>query len=109
MLSVSKILSERFNKFVTEGRDHDFHRGELAWRLANQSGKVAGENQSLGMIEEAPFFGLELHPSAAGSAGLLTNTYAQVLETLAVIRLSDYTQRVIPRPAQSLGLVIRRG
>jgi 3-oxosteroid 1-dehydrogenase len=69
----------RFNKFVTEGRDHDFHRGELAWRLANQSGKVAGENQSLGMIEEPPFFGLELHPSAAGSAGLLTNTYAQVL------------------------------
>lgn len=69
---------ERFNGFVKAGRDTDFHRGELAWRLA-KSDVAAGTNPTLGAIAKPPFYGIELHPSSLSSAGLLVNASAQVL------------------------------
>jgi 3-oxosteroid 1-dehydrogenase len=69
---------DRFNAFVEAGRDSDFHRGELAWRLA-KSEKPVGVNPTLGTIAKPPFYGIELHPSALASAGLLVNASAQVL------------------------------
>jgi 3-oxosteroid 1-dehydrogenase len=68
----------RFNGFARAGRDEDFHRGELEWRLANVE-PVAGQNRTLGPLEQSPFYGIELHPAGGGSAGLLTNARAQVL------------------------------
>ena len=68
----------RFNAFVEAGRDSDFHRGELAWRLAKSTMPV-GVNPTLGAIATPPFYGIELHPSALASAGLLVNASAQVL------------------------------
>jgi 3-oxosteroid 1-dehydrogenase len=44
---------ERFNSFAKAGRDADFKRGELAWRLANEH-LDAGKNQSLGTPVEPP-------------------------------------------------------
>ena len=72
---------ECFNQFARAGRDEDFRRGERAWRLADRAEMPPGSNQSLGTIEVPPFFGIELHPSAVGSAGLLTNAHGQVLNT----------------------------
>ena len=69
---------ERFNGFVRAGRDLDFKRGELAWRLA-KADLPMGANPSLGSLCEPPFYGIELHPSGLESAGLLSNACAQVL------------------------------
>jgi 3-oxosteroid 1-dehydrogenase len=69
---------KRFNSFVKAGRDTDFHRGELAWRLA-KSDAAPGVNPTLGTIAKPPFYGIELHPSSLSSAGLLVNASAQVL------------------------------
>jgi 3-oxosteroid 1-dehydrogenase len=69
----------RFNGFAEAGRDEDYHRGEIRWRLANRSGGNQ-RNPGLGTIERAPFYGLELHPSlGTSSAGLLTNDHGQVI------------------------------
>jgi 3-oxosteroid 1-dehydrogenase len=69
----------RFNRFAEAGKDEDFHRGEIRWRLANRSGATSA-NTGLGTIAQPPFYGLELHPSlGTSSAGLLTNEHAQVI------------------------------
>ena len=73
--------ASRFNAHARTGADPDFRRGELAWRLAHDSDMPAGLNQSLGTIEQPPFYGIALRPSGASSAGLLTNADAQVLSS----------------------------
>jgi len=47
------------------------------WKLAQDA--AAGKNPRLGAIASAPFYGIALHPSPAGSAGLDTNTKGQVM------------------------------
>jgi 3-oxosteroid 1-dehydrogenase len=68
----------RFNGFVAAGADTDFHRGEHAWRLA-QDPAARGTNQSLGTIEQPPFYGIELRPAGGCSTGILTNEFSQVM------------------------------
>jgi 3-oxosteroid 1-dehydrogenase len=69
----------RFNDFARNGSDDDFGRGRKKWSTgAPLPGKTV-KNASLGTIEVAPFYGLQLHPSAFASAGLLTNIHAQVI------------------------------
>jgi 3-oxosteroid 1-dehydrogenase len=70
---------ERFNDFACSGVDQDFHRGELKWKLASSKGRSSGKNPALGTIEIGPFYGVELLPSIANSAGLLANSEGQVL------------------------------
>lgn len=60
-----------------QGRDEDFGRGELKWTLAKE--KRGKAPRSLGTLQRAPYYGIELNPTVAGSAGLLTNRHAQVL------------------------------
>jgi 3-oxosteroid 1-dehydrogenase len=69
---------ERFNDFARVGIDQDFHRGELKWKLASAKGR-ASKNPALGTIQGSPFYGVELLPSIANSAGLVANTAAQVM------------------------------
>jgi 3-oxosteroid 1-dehydrogenase len=69
---------ERFNDFARVGIDQDFHRGELKWKLASAKGR-ASKNPALGTIQASPFYGVELLPSIANSAGLVANTAAQVM------------------------------
>jgi succinate dehydrogenase/fumarate reductase flavoprotein subunit len=73
----------RFNGFARTGVDEDFRRGAVQWTLAEgnwgeKDGKKIYANPRLGEIKEGPFYGIELHPSAFASAGLLTNKHAQV-------------------------------
>jgi len=68
---------ETFNGFAEEGVDGDFGRGEQRWALA-QAVKPT-KNRSLGPLEKAPFYGIELKPCGLGSAGLSANEYGQVI------------------------------
>ncbi len=68
---------QRFNGFVERGKDEDFGRGQVKWTLAAE--QRGGAPRSLGTLSKPPFYGLELRPSAASSAGLLTNRHAQLL------------------------------
>lgn len=76
--------AERFNANSMQGKDPDFHRGERAWSLArreswNNDSPGSRVNPTLGEVSLAPFYGVELHPSAFCSAGLVTDARAQVL------------------------------
>lgn len=67
--------SARFNRDSHAGQDSAFHRGETAWgQLRFRPG------QTLGALETPPFFGIELHPTALGSAGVRTDCDARALD-----------------------------
>ncbi|MFN2646238.1 MAG: FAD-binding protein, partial [Burkholderiales bacterium] len=70
-----QATAERFNRFAQQDKDEDFRRGEMAWRLAKEGGKA----RSLGAIDKAPFYGVELQPSAISSAGLAADARGRVL------------------------------
>jgi 3-oxosteroid 1-dehydrogenase len=74
-----KNTIERFNGFAAKGVDEDFHRGEKYWSTGHPIGRDGVKNPSLGTLAEPPFYGLELHPSAFASAGLITNKHGQVM------------------------------
>ena len=69
---------ERFNRFVSKGKDEDFGRGSENWSK-NYSGDLTNANPNLGRLEKGPFYGIQLHPAAISSAGLLTNEGGQVM------------------------------
>jgi 3-oxosteroid 1-dehydrogenase len=71
--------AERFNGFARKGSDDDFGRGRKKWSTGAPLPGKEVKNASLGTIEVAPFYGLQLHPSAFASAGLLANIHAQVI------------------------------
>ena len=60
------------------GVDADFGRGNELWKLAEDAAAAARIRGSVA-IATPPFYGIELHPSPAGSAGLDTNTDGQVM------------------------------
>lgn len=75
----------RFNAFAEEGVDGDYGRGVERWSPASRESWARDSvdnypNPSLGPLLDQPFYGLELHPSAFASAGLLTDTSGQVLD-----------------------------
>lgn len=76
---------ERFNGFARKGADDDFARGTAAWSLAKKDQwrpTRADEryvNPSLGTLRIPPFYGVELHPSAFASAGLVADAQARVI------------------------------
>lgn len=70
---------ERFNDFAREGVDRDFGRGRSAYArfLGDPTHKP---NPSLGPIEQAPFYAVQLWPRDVGtSGGLVTDEFARVL------------------------------
>jgi 3-oxosteroid 1-dehydrogenase len=67
---------DRFNGFVAQGADADFHRGEHHWKLAASG---AGGRGSLGTVQKPPFYGIELHPAGGASAGLRTDAVGRVI------------------------------
>ena len=68
---------ERYNGFVTVGKDDDFHRGEKKWRLVKLSEPTT--NPTLGLISKPPFYGVTLGYTITSSAGLLADENGQVL------------------------------
>ena len=67
----SAVLHEevaRFNQVASQGGDDWFGRGATAYQLAFGDGDNH-PNPTLGVIERAPFFAVELHPSTSGHRG----------------------------------------
>lgn len=66
--------ARRFNSDVQQGRDSEHQRGETPWGLARLAPAA-----TLGAIEQAPFYGIRLHPTALASTGLLADSKARVV------------------------------
>jgi 3-oxosteroid 1-dehydrogenase len=70
---------ERFNGFARAGEDRDFGRGANAWDLA-WGDPAHAPNPSLGAVERAPFYALQVTPGAlATRGGLRVDAHARVL------------------------------
>jgi 3-oxosteroid 1-dehydrogenase len=75
-----KATVERFNGFAKAGRDEDFQRGERVYDrwLGDPFEKAAA--QSLGTVEEGPFYAIQLYPGDVSTfGGLVTDAEARVL------------------------------
>jgi 3-oxosteroid 1-dehydrogenase len=74
---------ERFNGFAQRGRDEDFHRGEHVyeqWQGDPLRTPPHSPAQSLGPIDKAPFYALQVFPGDVSTyGGLVTDTQARVL------------------------------
>lgn len=69
----------RFNGFVRQGRDDDFQRGESPYDHWVGDPLHAPSN-TLGAIEEGPFYAVQLYPGDVGTfGGLVTDVHARVL------------------------------
>ncbi len=70
----------RFNGFVAQGRDDDFHRGERVYDryFGDPTHKPS---PTLGTVTDAPFFAVELYPGDVGTyGGLVTDEDGRVLK-----------------------------
>jgi 3-oxosteroid 1-dehydrogenase len=71
---------ERFNGFVRQGRDEDFQRGEHPYDRWVGDPLQGPPSNTLGAIEQGPFYAVQLFPGDVGTyGGLLTDTEARVL------------------------------
>jgi len=74
-----KATITRFNGFVENNRDDDFHRGERAYDrwLGDPQHKP---NEALGKIEQGPFYAMGVYPGDVGTyGGVVTDEFARVL------------------------------
>ena len=68
----------RFNRFVRDGTDADFGRGETAWERLTMPSQ--GGNPHLGAIEQPPFHAAPCHRVILGTkGGPRTNAHGQAL------------------------------
>ena len=77
--AVLRQTVDRFNGFVANGRDEDFHRGERAYDnwLGDPLSKTA---KTLGPISEGPFYAVQVIPGDVSTyGGVVTDEYARVL------------------------------
>ena len=63
-----------FNADAQAGRDRAFGRGEAAWGLTRINPAT-----TLGSVVGPPYYGIELHPTALASAGLVADAAARVM------------------------------
>jgi 3-oxosteroid 1-dehydrogenase len=69
---------DRFNSFVANGKDEDFHRGERAYD--QWLGDRYHDNPSLGSISEGPYYAVHVLPGDVGTyGGVVTDPNARVL------------------------------
>jgi 3-oxosteroid 1-dehydrogenase len=69
---------DRFNGFVRNGVDEDFHRGESPYERFY--GDDSYPNPNLAEVAKAPFYAIQFTPGDLGTkGGVLTNEHAQVL------------------------------
>ncbi len=73
----------RFNGFVRDGKDADFHRGETAWEMFHTENPTRpNRNGALGTIEKPPFYAAPYHRAILTTkGGPRTNERGQVLRS----------------------------
>ncbi|KRF21196.1 3-ketosteroid-delta-1-dehydrogenase [Nocardioides sp. Soil797] len=68
----------RFNGFVEDGVDHDFHRGASAYD--RYYGDPTLKNPNLDRVDKAPFYAMQIQVGDLGTkGGLVTDEHARVL------------------------------
>jgi 3-oxosteroid 1-dehydrogenase len=71
---------DRFNGFVRQGRDDDFHRGERVYDRWLGDPFRQGAEQSLGLIEQGPFYAVQIYSGDVSTfGGVVTDARARVL------------------------------
>ncbi len=71
----------RWNHFVDQGRDEDFHRAERAYDDFLGDPFPKGTGKSMGKIERGPFYAAEVIPADVGTfGGVVTDADARVLK-----------------------------
>ena len=74
-----KATTERFNGFARSGVDEDFGRGDSAYDQF-LGDFTHGPNASLGTVEQAPFYAVQVVPGDVGTfGGVVTDCEARVL------------------------------
>ena len=72
---------ERFNGFAKAGRDEDFHRGDWVYHRWLGDPTQEGAAQTLGALEEGPFYAVQIYPGDISTfGGLVTDADARVLK-----------------------------
>jgi 3-oxosteroid 1-dehydrogenase len=76
-----KATVDRWNGFVDQGVDQDFHRGERAYdNWLGDPFFTDGPNKSMGRIDTAPFYAVEVVPGDVGTyGGVVTDIHSRVL------------------------------
>ena len=110
--SALKASVERFNGFVRKGRDEDFQRGDHPYDRWTGD-PLSTPSNTLGTIEQGPFFAVQLLPGDVGTyGGLVTDTHARVLRADGSVIEGLYATgtstasvmgRVEPGPGGSIG------
>jgi 3-oxosteroid 1-dehydrogenase len=75
-----KSTIKRFNEYAVKGEDPDFNRG---WSAQDRyyGDPAVKPNCSLGPIETAPFYAVQIYPGDLGTkGGLITDSHARVLK-----------------------------
>jgi 3-oxosteroid 1-dehydrogenase len=75
-----KATTEKFNGFARAGKDTEFGRGDSAYdRFLGDY--THGPNDTLGTVEEGPFFAVEIVPGDVGTyGGVVTDASARVMK-----------------------------
>jgi 3-oxosteroid 1-dehydrogenase len=74
-----KNTVDRYNQFVRNGVDEDFHRGEFAYSQW-LGDKYHKPDATLGTIEKGPFYAMAIYPGDVGTyGGVVTDANARVL------------------------------
>ncbi len=75
-----KATTEKFNQFARNGKDEEFGRGDSAYdRFLGDY--THGPNDTLGTVEEGPFYAVQIVPGDVGTyGGVVCNSNAQVLK-----------------------------
>jgi 3-oxosteroid 1-dehydrogenase len=69
----------RFNRFARAGKDKDYDRGGFSFANSVSGDSTQKPNPNLGPLEKPPYYGVPLVANSTISAGLVTNTYGQVM------------------------------
>jgi 3-oxosteroid 1-dehydrogenase len=74
-----KATVEKFNRFARQGNDEEFGRGDSAYdRFLGDY--THGPNDTLGTVEEGPFYGIQIVPGDVGTyGGVVCDSNARVL------------------------------
>ena len=71
---------ERFNRFAEQGHDEDFQRGTTRYQRWLGDSLLSPGGETLGAIEQAPFYAIPVYPGDVGTfGGLVTDITASVL------------------------------
>jgi 3-oxosteroid 1-dehydrogenase len=71
---------DKWNRFVAQGKDEDFHRGDRAYDrwLGDPTHKP---NQTLGTIDKSPYYAVPIYPGDVSTyGGVVTDVNARVLK-----------------------------